>query len=289
MVLVDFSQVMVANLMMHMFVGKNPGAVQPEFLRHMILNTVRAIRVKFKEVEWGELVIACDSKDYWRKDIFPNYKASRKKIRSESKLDWEKIHQHFDLFKQEIKANFLYRVIEVPKCEGDDVIAVLCHIHGTEGPLNIGTKIKIVSGDGDFIQLQKYGNVSQYDQVKKREIICADPERERRFLVLNGDKDDGVPNVRSPDNSFVDGIKQKPMTKELVEEYLTTPHDQLPEDIRRNIARNEALVDLYQIPSKYHGQVTLEYATQENKPRTKMMTYLGSKNLKYLLEHISEF
>lgn len=289
MVLIDFSQVMIANLMMHIFAGKNTGAIQPDFLRHMILNTTRAVRVKFPQQQWGEVILVCDDKDYWRKSLFEPYKHSRKKARAESKLDWEKIYTYLDQFKAEIKENFPYRLIQVSTCEGDDIIAVLCHVHGNKGPLNTGEKIKIVSGDGDFMQLQIYGNVSQYDQIKKKDIICADPEMERKMLILQGDSDDGVPNVRSPDNSFVDGIKQKPMTKELVQEYLNCQLDQLPEDVAKNWKRNEALVDLFCIPSNIQEQIIKEYENEAGKTRDKMFNYLGSKNLRLLLQHVSEF
>lgn len=289
MVIVDFSQVMIANLMMNLFVGKNTDAVHPDFLRHMILNTTRAIRVKFKAAQWGELVLACDDKEYWRRDIFPYYKAARKKARAESGLDWTTIFQHLDQFKTEIKENFPYRMIQVPKCEADDIIATLCIDYGYDGPLNMGEPLKIVSGDQDFMMLQRYGNVSQYDQIHKKDVICSTPELERSMLILRGDSGDGVPNILSQDDCFVQGIKQKPLRKDRIEELLNTRYEQLPEAVQKRWKRNEALVDLFVIPSEYRAKILSEFALEANKPRDKMLSYMMSKRLKLLIEHLGEF
>lgn len=289
MLIIDFSQVMIANLMINIFSGKNTDAVQPDFLRHMILNTTRAIRVKFKADQWGELILACDSKDYWRKDIFPFYKANRKKKREESSLDWTIIHQHFDTFIQEINENFPYRVVRVPKCEADDIIGTLCVAFGNASPLNMGEPIKIVSGDEDFKQLQVYGNVSQYDQIRKKEVTSSEPDKELINLILSGDSGDGVPNVLSQDDCFVEGVKQRPLRAERIKECTETPFDQLPADIQRNWKRNMSLVDLHSIPTKYKDLIMEQYKQQAGKSRTKIFPYMMSKRLKLLMEHVGEF
>ena len=48
-------------------------------LRHMILNSLRGYKQKFGK-QYGEMVIACDNMKYWRRDVFPLYKAGRKKL-----------------------------------------------------------------------------------------------------------------------------------------------------------------------------------------------------------------
>lgn len=275
--------------MMNLFIGKNTDAVQPDFLRHMILNTTRAIRVKFKAAQWGELVLACDDKEYWRRDIFPHYKAARRKARSESGLDWTKIYEYLDQFKLEIKQNFPYRVVQVPKCEADDIIATLCLARGQLGPLNMGDPIKIVSGDQDFMMLQVFGNVSQYDQIHKKDVVCSSPELERKMLTFRGDSGDGVPNILSQDDCFVQGIKQKPLRKDRIEHLLNTPHEQQPDDIKKRWKRNEALVDLFLIPAQHQSNILQEYMNEANKPRDKMLPYMMSKRLKLLIQHLGEF
>ena len=67
MILVDFNQVVISNFMTQVGAHTNI-ALDESMLRHMILNTIRAYRQKFVE-DFGELVICCDSKRYWRKAV----------------------------------------------------------------------------------------------------------------------------------------------------------------------------------------------------------------------------
>ena len=78
MILVDMNQIALANVMMHLNMTKNK---KPEgsMVRHMILNSLRMYRTKFKN-EYGELVLCYDSKHYWRREIFPNIKQVVRKL-----------------------------------------------------------------------------------------------------------------------------------------------------------------------------------------------------------------
>ena len=80
MIIFDFNQVVLANLMEQIGYSKNP--VEENLVRHMVLNTIRANIKKFRE--YGEVIIACDNKRYWRREVFPPYKAHRKKNRDAS-------------------------------------------------------------------------------------------------------------------------------------------------------------------------------------------------------------
>ena len=77
MILVDMNQVTLSNLMVQIG-GKS--TVEPDLVRHMVLNSLRSYRTKFTE-EFGELVLCYDNKTNWRRDVFPNYKHSRRKDR----------------------------------------------------------------------------------------------------------------------------------------------------------------------------------------------------------------
>ena len=84
-ILVDLNQVMIASLMAQLGTHRN-AEVDENMIRHMVLNSLRFNRMKFKS-EFGELIICADDRSYWRKDVFPYYKASRRKARDESELD----------------------------------------------------------------------------------------------------------------------------------------------------------------------------------------------------------
>ena len=166
MIIVDLNQTMLSNLMAQL--GNHLNAqVEENMVRHMVLNAIRSYKHKFGD-EYGELIIACDNTNYWRKQIFPYYKANRKKAISESELNWKTIFDCMSKIRAELKEYFPYRVIDVETAEADDVIATLCETFGaTPGMIN-RDKILILSGDKDFIQLHRYTNVSQYDPVRKK-------------------------------------------------------------------------------------------------------------------------
>ena len=172
MILLDLSQVMISNIMMQ--VGQHADTVQPDLIRHMVINTIRSLKTKFGS-EYGELVIACDAKRYWRREIFPPYKGNRKADREKSNIDWTVIFDTLNQIKSELKENFPYRVIQVDGAEADDVIGTLTMEFGSD--LNNGDKILILSGDKDFVQLQRFGNVVQYDPVRKKDMSSTNPKR----------------------------------------------------------------------------------------------------------------
>lgn len=284
MILLDLSQVMISNIITQ--VGQHTDAIQPDLVRHMVINTIRSFRTKYS-AQYGELVIACDNKKYWRREFFPPYKGNRKADREKSLIDWPVLFDILNMIKQELKDNFPYRVIDVEGAEADDIIGTLCMKHGTI--LNSDEKILILSGDKDFVQLQVYGNVSQVDPVRKKDITNNDPEKFREHLVLSGDRGDGVPNVLSPDNCIIEGQRQKPLREVKIEELLRAEFGSLSDDIRRNWTRNRMLIDLREIP--YHIQTAIlnEYNQQADKPRDKIFNYFITHKMKLLMEHIGDF
>lgn len=284
MLLLDLSQVMISNIMAQ--VGPHADAIQPDLVRHMIINTIRSLKVKFGN-EYGELVIACDDRKYWRRDIFPHYKGNRKQDRDKSSIDWPALFEIINQIKQELKDHFPYRVVQVEHVEADDVIATLCMKFGSE--LNNGNKIMILSGDKDFVQLQRFGNVSQFDPVQKKEIKSNDPERFLQMLILSGDRGDGVPNVLSPDDCIVTGVRQKALREKKIDEILNTPYESLPADIQRNWSRNKQMIDLSMIPSTIQQSILKEYESQAGKPRDKIFNYLINHKMKLLIESVGDF
>ena len=100
----------------------------------------------------------------------------------------------------EISLNFPYKNIKLNKIEADDIIAILCKKYHQQ------EKILIVSSDKDFQQLQRYENVKQYIPFKKSYVVCEEPENYIIEHIIKGDSSDGVPNILSPDNTFVDGL-----------------------------------------------------------------------------------
>lgn len=276
---------MLSNLLMQL--GNHTNAqLEENMVRHMILNSLRSYRSKFKD-EYGELVIACDNTNYWRKKIFPYYKANRKKNIENSELDWKNIFECLNKIRAELKEYFPYKVLDVESAEADDIIATLVSKFGSE--LNTGEKILILSGDKDFIQLHTYPNVSQYDPTRKKWIKHEDPERFLHEHILKGDAGDGIPNVLSPDNVFVVGDRQRPLTAKKMEKIMGTDLEEMDTAIARNYSRNVKLIDLTFTPEEIRDKVMQQYENQNNRDRSKLLTYFISNKLKNLTEHLGEF
>ena len=283
MILVDMNQVMIANMMMQ--IGNHQNAeIDVSMLRHMILNTLRANRKKFT-AEFGELVICCDDTNYWRRQMYPYYKANRKKTRDKSEMDWNAIFQALNSIRDELKEFFPYKVIQVETCEADDIIGVITHEEGTE--LNMGEPILILSGDKDYIQLHKYANVKQYDPVRKRWISNANPEKYLAEHIIKGDAGDGIPNVLSVDNAFVMGIRQRPITQKRLADWADI--NNMDDEVKRNYMRNKALIDLSEVPNGMKEEILSIWSEENGKDRSQLLNYFIKNKLRNLMECITEF
>ena len=290
MIIVDLNQVMLSNLLMSL--GKHTNAsIEEGMVRHMVLNSLRSYKVKFGH-EYGELIIACDNTNYWRRKVFPYYKANRKKNQEASELDWKAIFECLNKIRQELKDYFPYRVIDIESAEADDIIGTLVREFGTEEEVIFGLeeKILILSGDKDFIQLHVYKNVKQYDPTRKKWVSHDNPDRYLDEHILKGDAGDGVPNVLSSDNCFVVGDRQKPMTQKKIESFIALGMDGKHNHPNfRNYMRNKQLIDLSFTPNEIREKVIESYNAQEGKDRSKLMNYFISNKLRNLTEHIGEF
>ena len=283
MIIVDLSQVMISNLMVQLGNHTNT-ELEEDLLRHMILNSIRSYNQKFKN-EYGEMIIACDAGNNWRRQIFPYYKANRRKNREKSELNWTHIFDVLGKVREELKEYFPYRVIQIDGAEADDIIGTLVDKFG-----NTSEKILIMSGDKDFVQLQRYMNVKQYDPVQKKWRTTNDPDRFVKEHIMRGDTGDGVPNFLSADNTFVVGARQKPLSQKKMDAWIhMDPREFCDENMLRGYMRNQQLVDLTFVPENLRVQVLEEYEAQAGKGRSKLFNYFIEKRLKNLLESINEF
>ena len=274
--LVDFSQIVIGSYMMaSKFSDANIDVVRPA-----VLNTLRLYRTKFVS-EFGELILCCDDRKTWRKEIFPNYKASRKKTRAATSIDWENLYECLNQLKEELTEWFPYKLIQIEKAEADDVIAILVEL--------IDERSLILSSDKDFIQLHKF-NVRQYSPIQKK-FLEGDPKWSLHEKIVKGDVGDGVPNIMSDDNVFVDeGRRQKPITKKKVDAwYELNPDMYCSSEMLRNYNRNKQLVDLGEVPESIRINITKQFETVAVGDRKRLLTYFINHRLKNLTESLSEF
>jgi hypothetical protein len=288
MILIDLNQVMISNLMMQ--INSNASnTIDENLIRHMVLNSIRMYNVKFK-AEYGEIVICCDDRKYWRRDFFPYYKASRKKDRAASPYDWNLIFETLNKVRDELKEFFPYKVIQVEKTEADDVIATLVHKFGVVLNNTTTEKILILSSDKDFMQLQKFANVEQFSPMSKAFLRTNTPEAFLKEHIIKGDRSDGIPNFLSSDDTFVVEARQKPVTEKKLNKWLgEEPESFCDEVMLRNYKRNELMIDLSKIPTEYQDKILDAYENAPKRGREKILNYFIKNRMKQLTLSITEF
>ena len=283
MILVDLNQVLLAGLMAQ--IANHKGKLDEDLVRHMILNIIRNHVKNFKG-EYGDVVLCCDNRKYWRKEYFPFYKAGRKKTREKSDLDWHLIFDMLAKFKVELRENFPYKVIDVEGAEADDIIGTLVPRHAPH------EKMLILSSDGDFLQLQQYGpNVKQYNPSQKKYVKSVDPLLELKEKIIRGDKGDGIPNIFSPSDCFVRDLRQKPITKGMLDKILNEDltHPNWTADAVSGFSRNKVLIDLTQIPLEIKEKIINTFEETVPAKRNKLLNYFIEHKLKNLMDVIEEF
>ena len=285
MIIIDYSGVAMSIVFSQLKQG-----VELDSMRHMILNTLRMYNVKYRK-EYGRMIIACDHSS-WRKKVYAEYKASRTTNREKSDIDWKPIYEILGIVQDEISKEMPYPVVQAYGAEADDIIGVL-----VEGTQEFGNheKVMIVSADKDFIQLQKYSNVKQYSPMTKKLIAHKDPVDYLFEHVLRGDGSDGVPNVLSPDNTFVDAIRQKPLRGKLIDTWRTEAKtkemiDVLDEDTYANYIRNKTMIDLSYTPDNVVEDITKAYKlAQEDKDESRILNYLIKNRCSMLIGCARDF
>jgi 5'-3' exonuclease len=282
MILIDYSGIAIGNIVTQRL------AMDENLIRHMILNSIRMYRTKYGK-EYGEIVVVADGGNNWRRDFYPEYKANRKTGREESTLDWGEIFRILNMVLDEIRENFPYKVMRVDKCEADDIIA---HIALETQEFGKFEKVMIISADKDFKQLHKYSNIKQYSPMLKKLITESNP---RTFLMehlLKGDTSDGVPNVLNDDKVFIEGRRQKPLSKKKIEAWIASEdlRADMGEEVYRNFMRNKKMIDLTETPEPIKQEIINNYEAQDpSNNKGKVFPYLIAKRCKLLLENVQEF
>ena len=257
-------------------------------IRHMTLNSLRMYNKKFRD-DYGQMILACDGANNWRRSYFPQYKANRRKGRDESTFDWNEAFRIMHKIKDEIRENFPYKVIHLEGCEADDVIGTLVEQTQEFGNYE---DVMIVSSDGDFKQLQRYDNVKQFSPMLKKFVVDDNPRLNLQEKILKGDTGDGVPNVLSDDDTLVDGRRQTPLSKkkkEAIIEDLAEGELLYAASWYRNYQRNETLIDLTKTPDDLKQKIINSYNDDPIGDKTKVFPYLVANRMKQLIESVQEF
>lgn len=284
MLLVDMSNLVFSSVTeYHNRTGEQ---IKIDTLRHMTLTNLKALKDKLSIFcEDGMVVLCFDGKTYWRREEFKHYKGRRKINRDKATLDWDALFIAYAQLKEEIKESLPLYSLTVDGAEADDLIAVLATRFASSH------KICIASSDTDFIQLQLNvnKNIKQWSLYHKKFIT---PKNEKYDLfehILRGDTTDGVPNILSDDDTFMDDNKrQKQMRQTKID--LWRPHgiaapEKFCEDAEtlKRFERNKKLIDLREIPEHVAQKIVDEF--DNLKPvQTKVFGYLVAHRLTGILK-----
>lgn len=281
MIIVDYSQIALSNIIVQKIDDK-------DLIRHMILNSLRMYNKKYRD-EYGQMVLACDGFNTWRKDFFPEYKAARKKNRSASDLDWNNIFTSLNEIREEIRDNLPWKVLHLDGTEADDIIATLTtqtQEFGQHEP------VMIISSDKDFIQLHKFSNVKQFSPIQKKLVQDPHPITYKWNHIMRGDSGDGIPNVLSPDDTFISEQHQNQLRQTRVDEWINNIdnlRELMGDEVYRNFQRNQTLIDFDYIPEPIQTNIINTFNETKPAARMKVLTYLINKRCNQLIECVEEF
>lgn len=283
MILLDYNQIALSNIIVQKLNDE-------DMIRHMILNSIRMYNKKYRG-EYGQMVICADGMNTWRREYFPEYKANRRKGRSEDTgTDWKEIFRILNLVREEIAENLPYKVLHMEGCEADDIIGTLAmntQEFGQHEP------VIIISSDKDFIQLQRFKNIKQFSPIQKKQVLDENPVTYLWNHIFRGDSGDGIPNVLSNDDTFItEGAKQTPLRQTRIDDWIQGAENLrhlMPEELYRNYQRNKKLIDLTEIPEGIQKSIINNYNEQKLPMRMKVLNYLIKKRCKLLIEVVEEF
>jgi Rieske Fe-S protein len=297
MILIDYSQVALSAILTFQRELKGTPAEIKNLIRHVTLSTIKSYKKKYGK-EYGQIVICCDGRKYWRRDYFEHYKGMRKANREKSDLDWGLIFDTLSEMRDDLAKHFPYKVMHVERAEADDIIAVLTkYVQENEliqqGLVEEPQKVLILSSDKDFKQLHVYPTVKQWSPMQKKYVSATKKEIQDYIIehIVKGDAGDGVPNILSKDDVFMKGERQKPMSAKRLAEFIEKGIDACRNDEeKRNWQRNAVLVNFDNIPPDVEKTIVVSYiSSKPTGDKMSIMNYLMKHQCRLLLNELEDF
>ena len=158
----------------------------------IIYNFMRLTNATIDQFNPDKVYFVVDGKPKKRLEIYPEYKANRKKDLSdpEEKAYWENFRRQKRYILDIVKSNFKFNYAYDPGNEADDVINMIA----TE-VCDSNDEITIVSSDSDLIQIiNSNDNVKLYNPIAKKYRSKTDYDY-AKFKAMVGDRSDNIPGV----------------------------------------------------------------------------------------------
>ena len=111
-----------------------------------------------------------------------------------------------------------------------------------------------------------------------------------REHIIIGDKGDGIPNMLSADNVFVNGTRQTPIRKVKLNKWKNLPPEEwVTGEMSAGYVRNSTLVDLTKTPEDIKESIIHSYTSQTNKAKEHLYEYFVEHNMNQMMENIEDF
>ena len=114
--------------------------------------------------------------------------------------------------------------------------------------------------------------------------------------IIKGDKGDGVPNILSDDNVFVEGFRQTPVSQKKIDNIIQDLEEGellYAASWYRNYCRNKKLIDLTETPEDLRKQIINNFIDQDASllysKKSKVFPYLVKKRCNELIKSVQEF
>jgi len=248
------------------------------YLRKLWLNDMLGSILKIMStlLERHTTVIAIDSENPWRKDIYPEYKENRLKQKSKSSEDinWTSVYQLYAEFEKVLENIPAIITLKVKRCEADDIIGTL--ILNNEERDNL-----IVSNDGDFKQLaHKASLVDNYHKLFDHTRFTDKEANEVlvKKLIL-GDSGDNIPNmIRGVGPKTVDSFYEEHGAEGIVHSLVDKYKEKEPLCLQ-NYKRNKILIDLKKTPNVLQDEIISRY---------KIAKKSYGRDFEYIIEYAKE-
>lgn len=195
---------------------------------------------KRHKVEWKDIALVkdCMRSTIWRNCLYPPYKQNRDSSRQE--FDPRAFGYAYQTVLPNLQQKYAFKVIEYPRAEADDVIAVL---HKTIRETEPERKIIIVTNDNDYVQLSdentlliNLGKVELTSRFNKEVMSCF-----KLWKVIKGDVSDNIPPI---DKNIGDKTALKlALSPEALEKKLSSDPS-----VRERFELNMKLIGFCQIP-----------------------------------------
>lgn len=247
-----------------------------------ILGTIRKFKPK-------EIILAVDSTNIWRKEYYPIYKENRTEKREEDDFDWSRFFEEYSNYIEEL-TQLPFRILKIPHCEADDIIAILSFYKKDTDNI-------IISMDRDYKQLLFQDNCSLYNPIEKKFILLEeDVESFLLHEIIGGQGKDNVFNIITPLNW--PGDKRKPpMGDKKIQKILTEGVDEWIEnnkkemknkygaDVEERFKQNRKILDLREIPIEFKSNILGKYKDYNLPEPDSFYSFFKEKNWPTVLEN----